>query len=50
MGVLPQLRESRDEKLAAARRFFFERGELPETGLAPQSHRRRLIFTKEEPP
>ncbi len=35
MGVLPQLRESRDEKLAAARRFFFELGELPETGLAP---------------
>ncbi|WP_332670887.1 sigma-54-dependent Fis family transcriptional regulator [Aromatoleum sp.] len=35
MGVLPQLRESRDEKLVAARRFFFELGELPETGLAP---------------
>jgi len=35
MMVLPQLRDRRENMLADARRFFFERGEDPEVGLSP---------------
>ncbi|HJV27307.1 MAG TPA: sigma-54-dependent Fis family transcriptional regulator [Aromatoleum sp.] len=35
MVVTPQLRERRDDAVLDARRSFFERGELPESGVAP---------------
>ncbi|NMG73530.1 sigma-54-dependent Fis family transcriptional regulator [Aromatoleum diolicum] len=35
MVVLPELRDRRDNTVSDARRFFFELGETPETGLAP---------------
>jgi transcriptional regulator of acetoin/glycerol metabolism len=35
MAVLPQLRDRRENTVLDARRFFFELGETPETGLAP---------------
>lgn len=35
MAVLPQLRDRRENTVSDARRFFFELGETPETGLAP---------------
>jgi transcriptional regulator of acetoin/glycerol metabolism len=34
MGALPQLREGHDQKVATARRVFFELGDSPEAGLA----------------